>query len=84
MIGGTAKRERRREESNFGWIKEWQITKREHKERAEDRELLAVTTTSVKGAVLQDMIRVQDLHIHISYPECKSRKFFRNVGSVSA
>jgi len=39
---------------------------------------------SVNDAVLRDMIRVQDLQIHISYPEFKSRKFLRNVGRVTA
>ena len=47
-------------------MKGWQINKREHKETAEDKEFFAVTTTSVKDAVLRDMICVQDFYIYIS------------------
>lgn len=65
-FGGTEERGRKREESNFGWMKGWQINKREHKETAEDKEFFAVTTTSVKDAVLRDMICVQDFYIYIS------------------
>ena len=60
------------------------VNKREHKERSEDTKFDAVAAMSVNGAVLQYMIRVQDLHIHMSYPEGRSRNFLRNVCSVSA
>ena len=84
LFGGKGKRGRKWEGSNFGQIKGWQINKREQKERAKDTKFYTVTLMRVNGAVLRDMTRVQDLHIHIPYPECNSRNSRRNIGRFSA